>query len=146
MVPVGRLGCRGPAALLRREFPLVEVDSSYYFPPARRTRSCGSSEPQDFTFNIKAFSLLTQHPTKPPALKGFLDIDGTRTCIRRTSSPTPWISVGTFLEALEPLRYAGKLGALLFQFPPWFTIGRKSRSTSSIAPSGPRPCRSRRVP
>ncbi len=32
-----------------------------------------------------------------------------------------------FLEALEPLRSAGKLGALLFQFPPWFTIGRKSR-------------------
>jgi len=29
-----------------------------------------------------------------------------------------------FLAALEPLRRAGKLGAILLQFPPWFPIGR----------------------
>ncbi len=29
-----------------------------------------------------------------------------------------------FLSALEPLHAAGKLGALLFQFPQWFTIRR----------------------
>jgi uncharacterized protein YecE (DUF72 family) len=29
-----------------------------------------------------------------------------------------------FLAALEPLRQAGKLGAILLQFPPWFPISR----------------------
>ena len=29
-----------------------------------------------------------------------------------------------FLAALEPLNQAGKLGAILFQFPPWFPISR----------------------
>ena len=34
-----------------------------------------------------------------------------------------------FLSALDPLTEAGKLGAMLFQFPPWFTIGGATRST-----------------
>jgi uncharacterized protein YecE (DUF72 family) len=29
-----------------------------------------------------------------------------------------------FLSALEPLRQTGRLGAILFQFPQWFPIGR----------------------
>ena len=32
-----------------------------------------------------------------------------------------------FLSALEPLSEAGKLGAMLFQFPPWFTIRRSNK-------------------
>ena len=32
-----------------------------------------------------------------------------------------------FLAALEPLRQAGKLGAILLQFPPWFPIGRANK-------------------
>jgi uncharacterized protein YecE (DUF72 family) len=32
-----------------------------------------------------------------------------------------------FLAALEPLRQAGKLGAILLQFPPWFPIGRSRK-------------------
>ncbi len=32
-----------------------------------------------------------------------------------------------FLSALEPLHEAGKLGLLLFQFPPWFTIRRTNK-------------------
>jgi len=31
---------------------------------------------------------------------------------------------GRFSAALEPLRQAGKLGAILLQFPPWFPISR----------------------
>jgi uncharacterized protein YecE (DUF72 family) len=31
---------------------------------------------------------------------------------------------GGFRPALEPLRAAGKLGAILLQFPPWFPISR----------------------
>ena len=32
-----------------------------------------------------------------------------------------------FREGLEPLRESGKLGAVLFQFPKWFVIGRASK-------------------
>ena len=46
-------------------FPIVEVDSTYYSMPAERTaRLWVERTPSDFTFNIKAFSLFTQHPTK----------------------------------------------------------------------------------
>lgn len=31
-----------------------------------------------------------------------------------------------FKLALEPLRHAGKLGAVLFQFPPWFNYRRSN--------------------
>jgi uncharacterized protein YecE (DUF72 family) len=34
-----------------------------------------------------------------------------------------------FLSALDPLVGAGKLGLLLFQFPPWFTIRRSNKQT-----------------
>ena len=50
-------------------FPIVEVDSTYYSMPAERTaRLWVERTPSDFTFNIKAFSLFTQHPTKLEAL------------------------------------------------------------------------------
>ena len=46
-------------------FPLVEVDSTYYFPPSEKNSELWAERtPPDFTFNIKMFSLLTQHPTK----------------------------------------------------------------------------------
>src|SRR5918992_1344351 len=51
------------------QFPLVEVDSTYYFPPSEKNSELWVERtPPDFTFNIKAFSLLTQHPTKVEAL------------------------------------------------------------------------------
>src|SRR5690606_13898675 len=46
-------------------FPLVEVDSTYYSPPAESTAALWAQRtPEGFTFNIKAFSLLTGHPTR----------------------------------------------------------------------------------
>src|ERR671932_593290 len=50
-------------------FPLVEVDSTYYTPPNERNSELWAARtPAYFRFNIKAFSLLTQHPTKVSAL------------------------------------------------------------------------------
>ena len=46
-----------------------------------------------------------------------------------------------FLSALDPLVEAGKLGALLFQFPPWFTIRRATSSTCWRWPGAARPLR-----
>src|ERR671938_1045927 len=51
------------------QFPLVEVDSTYYTPPNERNSQLWAERtPEGFTFNVKAFSLLTQHPTRVSAL------------------------------------------------------------------------------
>src|SRR5215467_4225682 len=51
------------------QFPIVEVDSTYYFPPSERNAELWlERSPPDFTFNIKAYSLLTGHPTKTESL------------------------------------------------------------------------------
>ncbi|MDQ3956788.1 MAG: DUF72 domain-containing protein [Actinomycetota bacterium] len=112
------------------QFPLVEVDSTYYFPPSEKNSELWAERtPEGFTFNVKAFSLLTQHPTKADALyKDLPRPEGKKTVYPGDLDPKSVDEVwDRFLSALEPLRSAGKLGALLFQFPPWFVIGRKSR-------------------
>ena len=52
-----------------RQFPLVEVDATYYALPAEQTAALWAERtPAAFTFNIKAFSLFTHHPTPVAAL------------------------------------------------------------------------------
>src|SRR2546425_947011 len=47
------------------QFPLVEVDSTYYYPPSEKNSVLWIERtPAEFTFNIKAYSLLTNHPTR----------------------------------------------------------------------------------
>ncbi|MBN6052901.1 DUF72 domain-containing protein, partial [Nonomuraea sp. RK-328] len=124
-----------PEARLRfyaSRFPLVEVDATYYHPPAERTAaSWRDRTPEDFTFNVKAFSLLTHHPTRPAALHKDLRAalgERRRSVYLRDVPPDVAEQVwGRFLSALRPLREAGKLGAVLFQFPPWFRPGSASR-------------------
>jgi uncharacterized protein YecE (DUF72 family) len=106
-------------------FPLVEVDSTYYAPPAEATaRLWAARTPPGFTFNIKAFSLLTGHPTKKSAIAAELRPEtGKANLYPKDLAPQAYEDVWTrFLSALDPLAAAGKLGCLLFQFPPWFTI------------------------
>src|SRR5215472_16184855 len=51
------------------QFPLVEVDATYYALPNRQTATAWAARtPAGFTFNVKAFSLFTQHPTSVSAL------------------------------------------------------------------------------
>jgi uncharacterized protein YecE (DUF72 family) len=111
------------------QFPLVEVDSTYYFPPSEKNSELWVERtPKDFTFNIKAFSLLTQHPTKTEAIYKDLDVPDKRNVYAKDLKAEVLDEVwDRFLSALQPLHDAGKLGALLFQFPPWFIIGRKNR-------------------
>ncbi|MEV4546125.1 DUF72 domain-containing protein [Micromonospora echinaurantiaca] len=117
-------------AYYARQFPLVEVDATYYSPPAERTaRLWAERTPAGFTFNVKAFSLLTGHPTKVSALYKDLRPDtDKRNLYPDDLPPQAYEEVWTrFLSALDPLIEAGRLGALLFQFPPWFTIKRDNK-------------------
>lgn len=112
------------------QFPLVEVDATYYSPPAERTANLWAQRtPADFTFNIKAFSLLTGHPTRPAAIyKDLRPATDKKNLYPHDLTPQAYEEVWTrFLSALDPLVQAGKLGVILFQFPPWFTIRRSNK-------------------
>jgi uncharacterized protein YecE (DUF72 family) len=125
-----------PAKRLRyyaRQFPLVEVDATYYALPAEQTAAAWTERtPADFTFNVKAFSLFTQHPTRvaslPADLREAAEQAGKDPVYLRQLDPAiadqAW---ERFLAALAPLRQAGKLGAILLQFPQWFPISRAGK-------------------
>jgi uncharacterized protein YecE (DUF72 family) len=113
-----------------RQFGLVEVDATYYALPAEQTAAAWAARtPAGFTFNVKAFSLFTQHPTRVAALPKDL-----RPAAEKTGKDRVYLkdidpavadeAWQRFLAALEPLHQAGKLGAILLQFPPWFPISR----------------------
>jgi uncharacterized protein YecE (DUF72 family) len=115
-------------------FPLVEVDSSYYGLPSQRNAALWVERtPDDFTFDIKAFSALTHHPTRlsalPKDLRESLPAEASEKAnVYYKDLPDElrdalWQRFG---EALLPLDSAGKLGVVLFQFPPWFMPGRDS--------------------
>jgi uncharacterized protein YecE (DUF72 family) len=120
-------------AYYAKQFPLVEVDSTYYSPPAEQTAQLWTERtPPGFTFNIKAFSLLTQHPTRPNAI--YKDLrdglpEGKKNVYLKDVDPKIVEQVWErFLAALMPLHDAGKLGSILFQFPQWFPIGRNNKN------------------
>jgi uncharacterized protein YecE (DUF72 family) len=113
-----------------RQFPLVEVDATYYALPAEQTAAAWAARtPAGFTFNIKAFSLFTQHPTRvaafPTDLRPAVQQAGKdRVYLKDVPAEVADQAWDRFLAALDPLRQAGKLGAILLQFPPWFPISR----------------------
>src|SRR6266496_4222897 len=117
------------------QFPIVEVDSTYYFPPSERNAILWIERtPKDFTFNIKAYSLLTNHPTKRESLYADLrdelpkELEKKRNLYREQLPDEAVEQVWQrFHDALMPLHSAGKLGAVLFQFPQWFVIARKNK-------------------
>jgi uncharacterized protein YecE (DUF72 family) len=110
------------------EFPLVEVDSTYYgMPKPENSELWAARTPNDFVFDVKSFSLFTNHPTKPMALPKDIrdELPGSvrdKNNLYLEHMPDELLdeSWERFRAALEPLRVAGKLGAVFFQFPPWF--------------------------
>jgi uncharacterized protein YecE (DUF72 family) len=112
------------------QYPVVEVDATYYNPPAERTaRLWAERTPPGFTFNIKAFSLLTGHPTRVASIYKDLRPETDKRNVYLTDLAPQALEDAwdRFLSALDPLVEAGKLGAVLFQFPPWFTIRRDNK-------------------
>ena len=118
-------------------FRMVEVDSTYYFPPSvALVEKWIDRTPDDFRFDVKAYSLLTGHPTKERSV--WADVLEALPEERRGEGNVyldhlPDDAVDRawehFREALRPLDSAGKLGAVFFQYPPWFHPGRPARST-----------------
>jgi uncharacterized protein YecE (DUF72 family) len=117
-------------AYYARQFPIVEVDATYYGPPSEQTtRLWAERTPAGFTFNIKAFSLLTGHPTRVSSIyKDLRPETDKKNIYPGDLPPQAYEEIWTrFLSALDPLVEANKLGALLFQFPPWFGIRKSNK-------------------
>lgn len=107
------------------KFPVVEVDSTFYAIPNEKTAQLWVERtPKDFTFNAKAYALLTQHPTPPARLPKDLReklSDAKVNVYFKDLAPKDKEAVwDRFREGLQPLHDAGKLGAIVFQFPKWF--------------------------
>lgn len=111
------------------QFPVVEVDSSFFaMPQAHHATLWAERTPPDFEFNVKAFRLLTGHQTPPevfPAdIKPWLPPLAPRKKNYYYADIPPEIRDEIwrrFIDALAPLKAAGKLRAAHFQFAPWVT-------------------------
>jgi uncharacterized protein YecE (DUF72 family) len=126
--------CKSSEARLRyyaTQFPVVEVDSSYYgVPTPVNAQLWAQRTPPGFVFNVKAFRLFTGHQTQPIVLhKDLQQALGANPPKMLYYRDTPaeirdelW---KRFIEALAPLRHAGKLGAVHFQFAPWLIRNRE---------------------
>ena len=117
------------------QFGIVEVDSTYYAPPSARNSALWAARtPADFVFNVKAFAWLTHHAAAPDRLPDWLrsrlpdEVRGKRSVYARDVGEREMDLVWQLhREALAPLAEAGKLGAVLFQFPPWFVRSHENR-------------------
>ena len=127
-------GSRDAAGRLRHyasRFGVVEVDASYYaLPSERNSRLWVERTPAGFVFDIKAFALLTGHPTPVSALPARLRPTGAgrRVYARQLPGAVLDEAWALFRSALEPLHQAGRLGAVNLQFPPWFRPGAGPRA------------------
>jgi len=98
-------------AYYARHFGIVEVDSTFYhLQPQKFFAGWAAKTPDDFVFNVKAYGAMTRHHREPrPGEEDLPEV------FRR------------FDAMVQPLREAGKLKALHFQFPPWFVCNNESR-------------------
>ncbi len=84
-------------------FPIVEVDSAFYaIPSVANVEKWCKETPASFRFVVKAYQGMTGH------LREDLPFD------------TKNDMFDAFKEAIQAFHKHGKLGLILFQFPPWF--------------------------
>jgi uncharacterized protein YecE (DUF72 family) len=83
-------------------FPIVEINSTFYrLMPERNFRAWADRTPPGFIFDVKPYRQLTWHDRE---------------------NPPDDAAFAAFSASLQPLREAGKLGAIPFQFPPWYVF------------------------
>ena len=123
-------------------YPLVEVDSTYYALPSRGMATAWAERtPAHFTFDVKAHALMTGHGADVRQLPDWLrralprgaGASGARVYARDLPPELRDEVWRRFLDALQPLHAAGKLGAVLLQFPRWFQPSRESAAALTRA-------------
>ena len=124
-----------------RFFDSVEVNATYYaLPSYRNSQLWAERTPASFEFAVKAYSLMTGHHPKadrlPKELRTLLPQPlpvNARGEIERRHFPKEALDLcfDWFRDALAPLRQAGKLSYVLFQFAPW--VGYSPRALDYLA-------------
>jgi uncharacterized protein YecE (DUF72 family) len=133
-------GVTTPAARLHyyaSRFPMVEVDAPYYaLPTPRNAQLWAERTPDDFVFDVKAFSGMTGHPVEiarlPKAIREALPKElAEKPRVYPKDLPAEIVDEiwATFRGALQPLVDAGKMGAVLLQYPRWHVPNRLGRET-----------------
>lgn len=99
-------------------FNTVEINSSFYGTPRPQvSRSWASRTPNGFEFSLKLYQKFT-HPAMYKASR-LADVPGTSEELDALATINR-ADIDQFKAGIEPLASAGKLGALLAQFPPSF--------------------------
>jgi uncharacterized protein YecE (DUF72 family) len=109
-------------------FPITEIDSTYHILAGQKNISSWIEEtPPEFVFDLKVFSLFTQHPTPltsiPKDLRDKIpeaSIASSHVYLHNLPEDAADELWKRFAKSIEPLASAGKLGLIMFQFPPWF--------------------------
>jgi len=122
-------------AFYAERFNLAEIDSTYYALPSRKNiERWAGAVPDGFRFNVKAFALFTQHPTNLRSIpKSFHDAlppevrKKARVYYKDVPSEVSNELWRIFRGALQTMREAAKLGAVLLDFPPWWVPNEANR-------------------
>ncbi|MFE1250687.1 DUF72 domain-containing protein [Streptomyces sp. NPDC058741] len=111
---------------------MVEVDASFHALPSERAgRLWSERTPDGFVFDVKAFSLLTGRPTRQAALPDGLPADSRDPAVPDEVWPgSP--------RASSRCGAPGRLGSVLFQFPPWFRPGQRAAELLHACAERPR--------
>jgi uncharacterized protein YecE (DUF72 family) len=117
-------------------FPLVEIDSTYRFPPTPDVaRQWVERTPPGFTIDVRAWSLLSGQATMPASLWDDLQDevrpearDNRRLYAGNLSADARAESWRRFEHALRPLTDAGRLGCIVLQLPSWLKPGDTGRA------------------
>jgi uncharacterized protein YecE (DUF72 family) len=126
--PAGVNTSEGRLTYYSSKFSLVESDASFHAIPWKKVvRTWIESTPRDFVFDVKAFSLFSGHPTPLLSIPRDLRDEaksgagrGDRLYFNHLSQPVMDQLWARFTQALAPLQESGKLGFVMFQYPPWF--------------------------
>lgn len=114
-------------AFYARHFNTVEVNSTFYGQPRPQVSSSWARRtPAGFEFSVKLYQKFT-HPKMYKArlvhqLETAADGADIPSALDALAAPTS-ADIDTFKRGIDPLADAGKLGALLAQFPPSFVCG-----------------------
>jgi len=117
------------------QFPVVEVDATYYALPTRRMGEIWHERtPPDFRFDVKAHALMTGQPSEvkrlPKEIREELPLellDKKRVYGKDLPAEIVDAIWATFRDAIMPLYSAGKLGAVFLQYPRWVFPSNESR-------------------
>ena len=127
--PRRSMTARARLAYYASRFPLAEVATTYRFPPTPEVAAQWVERtPPGFTFDVRAWSLLTGAPTLPDSLWPDLqdEVRNRSRDLRRLYSSHLSAEAldecwARFDHALRPLHVAGKLGVVILQYPGWFS-------------------------